>query len=144
MAGDHRILSVRDLAVDFTGEAGVVHALRDVNFDLYRGRTLAIVGESGSGKSVTVQAVMGLLPKNARITRGEIIFSDPLRQDLVDITSLPRNGDEMRDIRGGRIAMIFQEPMTSLSPLHTIGDQIAEAARIHRQADARQSRDMAV
>jgi peptide/nickel transport system ATP-binding protein len=144
VAGDHRILSVRDLAVDFTGEAGIVHALRDVNFDLYRGRTLAIVGESGSGKSVTVQAVMGLLPKNARITRGEIIFRDPLRQDLVDITTLPRNGDEMRDIRGGRIAMIFQEPMTSLSPLHTIGSQIAEAARIHRQADARQSRDMAV
>ena len=144
MAGDHRILSVRDLAVDFTGEAGVVHALRDVNFDLYRGRTLAIVGESGSGKSVTVQAVMGLLPKNARITRGQIIFRDPVRQNLVDITALPRNGDEMRDIRGGRIAMIFQEPMTSLSPLHTIGDQIAEAARIHRQADARQSRELAV
>jgi peptide/nickel transport system ATP-binding protein len=143
VAGDHRILSVRDLAVDFAGEAGVVHALRDVNFDLYRGRTLAVVGESGSGKSVTVQAVMGLLPKKGRITRGEIIFRDPLRQSLVDITTLPRNGDAMRDIRGGRIAMIFQEPMTSLSPLHTIGDQIAEAARIHRQADTRQSLELA-
>ena len=144
MAGDHRILSVRDLAVDFIGEAGVVHALRDVNFDLYRGRTLAIVGESGSGKSVTVQAVMGLLPKKGRITRGEIIFCDPLRQTLVDITTLPRNGDAMRDIRGGRIAMIFQEPMTSLSPLHTIGSQITEAARIHREADARRSRELAL
>ena len=144
MADDDRILSVRDLAVDFTGEAGVVHALRDVNFDLYRGRTLAIVGESGSGKSVAVQAVMGLLPKKARITRGHIYFRDPLRQNLVDITTLARNGDEMRDIRGGRIAMIFQEPMTSLSPLHTIGAQIAEAARIHRQADARQSRELAI
>ncbi|MBV9739669.1 MAG: ABC transporter ATP-binding protein [Hyphomicrobiales bacterium] len=144
MADDDRILSVRDLAVDFTGEAGVVHALRDVNFDLYRGRTLAIVGESGSGKSVAVQAVMGLLPKKARITRGHIYFRDPLRQNLVDITTLARNGDQMRDIRGGRIAMIFQEPMTSLSPLHTIGAQIAEAARIHRQADARQSRELAI
>ncbi|MBV8183190.1 MAG: ABC transporter ATP-binding protein, partial [Hyphomicrobiales bacterium] len=144
VADDDRILSVRDLAVDFTGEAGVVHALRDVNFDLYRGRTLAIVGESGSGKSVAVQAVMGLLPKKARITRGHIYFRDPLRQNLVDITTLARNGDEMRDIRGGRIAMIFQEPMTSLSPLHTIGAQIAEAARIHRQADARQSRELAI
>jgi peptide/nickel transport system ATP-binding protein len=141
--GDHRILSVRDLAVDFAGEAGVVHALHDVNFDLYRGRTLAIVGESGSGKSVTVQAVMGLLPKKGRITRGEIIFRDPALQDIVDITKLPRNGDKMRDIRGGRIAMIFQEPMTSLSPLHTIGDQIAEAARIHRAADTRLSLEMA-
>ncbi|MBV8429506.1 MAG: ABC transporter ATP-binding protein [Hyphomicrobiales bacterium] len=144
VADDDRILSVRDLAVDFTGEAGVVHALRDVSFDLYRGRTLAIVGESGSGKSVAVQAVMGLLPKKARITRGHIYFRDPLRQNLVDITTLARNGDEMRDIRGGRIAMIFQEPMTSLSPLHTIGAQIAEAARIHRQADARQSRELAI
>ena len=144
MADDDRNLSVRDLAVDFTGEAGVVHALRDVNFDLYRGRTLAIVGESGSGKSVAVQAVMGLLPKKARITRGHIYFRDPLRQNLVDITTLARNGDQMRDIRGGRIAMIFQEPMTSLSPLHTIGAQIAEAARIHRQADARQSRELAI
>jgi len=144
VADDDRILSVRDLAVDFTGEAGVVHALRDVNFDLYRGRTLAIVGESGSGKSVAVQAVMGLLPKKARITRGHIYFRDPLRQNLVDITTLARNGDQMRDIRGGRIAMIFQEPMTSLSPLHTIGAQIAEAARIHRQADARQSRELAI
>ncbi|MBV9051140.1 MAG: ABC transporter ATP-binding protein, partial [Hyphomicrobiales bacterium] len=137
-------MSVRDLAVDFAGEGGAVHALRGVNFDLYRGRTLAIVGESGSGKSVAVQAVMGLLPKNGHITRGQIIFSDPVRRNLVDITTLPRNGDAMRDIRGGRIAMIFQEPMTSLSPLHTIGDQIAEAARIHREADAQRSHEMAV
>ncbi len=135
MAGDQRILSVRDLAVDFAGEGGVMHALHGIDFDLCRGRTLAIVGESGSGKSVTVQAVMGLLPKKGKITRGEIIFRDPTGPDIVDIASLPRDGDKMRDIRGGRIAMIFQEPMTSLSPLHTIGDQIGEAARIHREAD---------
>ncbi|MFI5013761.1 MAG: dipeptide ABC transporter ATP-binding protein [Hyphomicrobiales bacterium] len=143
MAGDHRILSVRDLAVEFAGDAGVVHALHDVNFDLYRGRTLAIVGESGSGKSVTVQAVMGLLPKKGRIIRGEILFCDPVRHGIVDLAKLPRNGDKMRDIRGGRIAMIFQEPMTSLSPLHTIGDQIGEAARIHREADAALARELA-
>ena len=143
MAGDHRILSVRDLAVDFAGDAGVVHALHGVDFDLYRGRTLAIVGESGSGKSVTVQAVMGLLPKKGKITGGEIIFSDSPRHDVVDIAKLPRNGDQMREIRGGRIAMIFQEPMTSLSPVHTIGDQIGEAARIHRDADPRLARQLA-
>ncbi|SEC43186.1 peptide/nickel transport system ATP-binding protein [Rhizobiales bacterium GAS191] len=143
MVGDHRILSVRDLAVDFAGDAGVVHALHGVNFDLYRGRTLAIVGESGSGKSVTVQAAMGLLPKKGRITRGEILFSDPARHGIVDIAKLPRNGDKMRDIRGGRMAMIFQEPMTSLSPLHTIGDQIGEAARIHREADGQLACKMA-
>jgi peptide/nickel transport system ATP-binding protein len=143
VVGDQRILSVRDLAVDFTGEAGVVHALHGVSFDLYRGRTLAIVGESGSGKSVTVQAVMGLLPKKARIIRGEMIFRDPPLHGIVDMAKLPRDGDQMRDIRGGRIAMIFQEPMTSLSPLHTIGDQIGEAARIHREADAPLAREMA-
>ena len=143
MAGDHRILSVRDLAVDFAGEAGVVHALHGVSFDLYRGRTLAIVGESGSGKSVTVQAVMGLLPKKGQIMGGEIIFRDPALHGIVDIATLPRNGDKMRDIRGGRIAMIFQEPMTSFSPLHTIGNQIGEAARIHREADGPLSREMA-
>ena len=143
MAGDHRILSVRDLAVEFSSDPGVVHALRDVNFDLYRGRTLAIVGESGSGKSVTVQAVMGLLPKRGKITRGSIIFSDPARHGILDIAQLPRDGDKMRDIRGGRIAMIFQEPMTSLSPVHTIGDQIGEAARIHREADAKLARELA-
>jgi peptide/nickel transport system ATP-binding protein len=144
LAGDHRILSVRDLAVEFSGDAGVVYALRGVNFDLYRGRTLAIVGESGSGKSVTVQAVMGLLSKRGRITRGSIVFSDPARHGVLDIAKLPRDGDKMRDIRGGRIAMIFQEPMTSLSPLHTIGDQIGEAARIHREADAKLARDLAI
>ena len=143
MEGDQRILSVRDLAVEFAGDSGVVHALHGVNFDLYRGRTLAIVGESGSGKSVTVQAVMGLLPKKGRITRGEIIFRDPARHGIVDIAKLPRDGDRMRNIRGGRIAMIFQEPMTSLSPVHTIGDQIGEAARIHREADAALAREMA-
>src|SRR5260370_31312528 len=115
LGGDHRILSVRDLAVDFAGEAGVVHALHGVDFDLYRGRTLAIVGESGSGKSVTVQAVMGLLPKKGTITRGEIMFSDPPRYGVVDIAKLPRNGDKMRDIRGGPRPIIFQEPITALT-----------------------------
>ncbi len=142
MADDQRILSVRDLAVDFAGEGGVMRALHGVSFDLYRGRTLAIVGESGSGKSVTVQAVMGLLPKKGRIVRGEITFRDPA-SGIVDIATLPRDGDKMREIRGGRIAMIFQEPMTSLSPLHTIGDQIGEAARIHRKADGAKAMDLA-
>jgi peptide/nickel transport system ATP-binding protein len=133
---DTRVLAIRNLAVDFAGEAGVVHAVRDVSFDLSAGRTLAVVGESGSGKSVTAQALMGLLPKSGRIVSGEISFRDPASGAVTDIATLDRDGEEIRRLRGDRIAMIFQEPMTSLSPLHTIGDQIGEALMLHAGASA--------
>ncbi|MFC6737993.1 ABC transporter ATP-binding protein [Methylobacterium tardum] len=134
------LLSIRDLAVAFRTESEPFEALHGLSLDVMRGRTLALVGESGSGKSVTAQAILRILPPSASITRGQILFRDGTAE--ADIARLPAEGPAMRAIRGQRIAMIFQEPMTCLSPLHTIGDQIGEALRIHtgvdrREADAR-------
>ena len=141
------IVSVEDLIVEFATEEGAFRAVDGVSFDIRPERTLAIVGESGSGKSVLSQAIMGILPEKATIPSGRILFDDPATDaPPVDLAALPRVGPRMRAIRGNRIAMIFQEPMTSLSPLHTIGDQIGEAAKLHRdvsQAEARElTRDM--
>ncbi|HRJ69411.1 MAG TPA: ABC transporter ATP-binding protein [Beijerinckiaceae bacterium] len=130
-----RTLSVRDVAIDFVSDGHVTNAVKNISFDLAPGRTLAIVGESGSGKSVTSQAIMGILSKNGRVTNGTIHFRDPKTGVITDITALDRDGEEMRKLRGGKIAMIFQEPMTSLSPLHTIGDQIGEVVKLHEGAD---------
>ena len=108
-------------------------AVRDVSFSINSGETVALVGESGSGKSVTSQAIMGILPQAASITGGEILFADPSnRGQVIDIAALDPDSKEIRKIRGGRISIIFQEPMTSLSPVHTIGDQISEALFLHR------------
>ncbi len=115
--------------------------LKGVNFRVRPGTVVALVGESGSGKSVTSQATMGLLPSNGSITGGEILFNDPAGPGPVDLARLPRNGPEMRAIRGARMSMIFQEPMTSLSPLHTIGDQVSEALTVHQRVDAKLARD---
>ena len=131
------LLQVRDLKVAFKLHGqGLIRAVDGVSFRVQPGRTVALVGESGSGKSVISQAIMGILPRPAEITAGEILFHDPVEGDApVDIATLPVNSREMRAIRGGRISMIFQEPMTSLSPLHTVGDQIGEAVRLHQAAD---------
>jgi len=126
------VLSIEGLTVEFGGDDGTVRAVDDVSFVVPASRTVALVGESGSGKSVISQAIMGLLPTEARITAGRIQFRDPAGGEPVDIAGLDRTGSAMRAIRGNRIAIIFQEPMTSLSPLHTIGDQIGESARLHR------------
>ena len=130
-----RTLSVRDVAIDFENEGLVTNAVKNISFDLVSGRTLAVVGESGSGKSVTAQAIMGILSKRGRVTQGQILYREPTTGAITDITKLDRDGDEIRKLRGGRIAMIFQEPMTSLSPLHTIGDQIGEALMLHTGCD---------
>jgi peptide/nickel transport system ATP-binding protein len=131
------LLSIRDLAVAFRTEPTPFEALHGLSLDVMRGRTLALVGESGSGKSVTAQAILRILPPSAAITRGEILFRDGSSE--IDIARLPAEGPAMRAIRGQRIAMIFQEPMTCLSPLHTIGDQIGEALRLHTGADRREA-----
>ncbi|QFU15948.1 ABC transporter ATP-binding protein [Microvirga thermotolerans] len=128
---DQPLLSIRDLAVDFETETGRFRAVDGLSFDIPKGKTVALVGESGSGKSVTAQAILQILPKKARIAGGSILFDDTTGGAPVDIAALDPEGARMRDLRGGRIAMIFQEPMTSLSPLHTIGDQISEALVIH-------------
>ncbi len=135
------LLVVRDLKVEFAlHQQGIVRAVDGVSFIIRQGSTTALVGESGSGKSVIAQAIIGILPKAAHITGGEILFYDPElqaagRQTPLDIARLDPDGSRMRAIRGGRISIIFQEPMTSLSPLHTIGDQVTEALLLHRDVD---------
>ncbi len=128
--GPTRILEVRDLRVEFRTDEGVVRAVDGVTFHIEKGETLAVVGESGSGKSVTSLAIMRLIPSPpGRIVGGEILFrgKDGKEKDLVRLPEA-----EMRRIRGNDIAMIFQEPMTSLNPVYTVGDQIAEAIMLHQ------------
>lgn len=138
------LLEVRDLHVEFDlREQGIVSAVAGVSFRVRPGATVALVGESGSGKSVISQAIMGILPTSARITQGQILFADEPGQVPTDIGSLDPDSAAMRRIRGGRISMIFQEPMTSLSPLHTVGNQIEEAVRLHQSLTASQARAQA-
>lgn len=118
-----KILEVKDLQIDFATYAGPVHAIRNVNFDLNKGETLAIVGESGSGKSVTVRTVMGLLAPNAKITHGEVLFNG---EEI-----LKKSEKQLNAMRGNDVAMIFQDPMTSLDPTMTIGKQVAEPLLLH-------------
>jgi peptide/nickel transport system ATP-binding protein len=129
------ILSVRDLRVDFPTDDGVVSAVRGVSFDLQRGEVLGIVGESGCGKSVTNMAIMGLLPKTARISGSVRLGGDEL---------VGRYPAEMRPIRGRRISMIFQDPMTSLNPVYTVGWQLVEAIRAHNEVSKKDARTRAV
>ncbi len=119
------ILSVKDLNVKFTLRGQVLHAIRGISLDIYKGESLAIVGESGSGKSVFTKTFMGLLDGNGFISSGEILYNGK------DLTKNKTDKD-WKDIRGREIAMIMQDPMTSLNPLKTIGEQIAEAVRLHQ------------
>ena len=116
------VMSVRNLCVSFNTEAGVVHAVRDVSFDLWGGRTLGIVGESGSGKSVTALSLIGLLDDNAHVTGSVKLNGEEL---------IGKSDEEMSKIRGARISMIFQDPLSALTPMFSIGDQLAEALLIH-------------
>ncbi len=126
------ILTIRNLQVEFDYHNSRIPAVRNISFSIPQGRTVALVGESGSGKSVTAQAIMQILPKKAHITHGSIHFDDPENRKSTEIVSLDPMGRQMRAIRGGRISMIFQEPMVSLSPVHTVGNQISEAVLLHR------------
>ncbi|MDP1750162.1 MAG: ABC transporter ATP-binding protein [Reyranella sp.] len=126
------LLRVENLTVDFGVHEGILRAVDNVSFTIPAGGTLALVGESGSGKSVCSQAIMGLLPRTATVSSGSILFEDPRTGGgQIDIAKLDRAGGEIRRIRGGQISIIFQEPMTSLSALHTVGDQIGEAVELH-------------
>ncbi len=128
------LLSVENLKVQFILPEGVLEAVKGVSFQIQPGQTVALVGESGSGKSVMSQAIMGILPKAASISSGRIMFNDPNKPgDAVDIAALGTNSAAMRAIRGSSISIIFQEPMTSLSMLHTVGNQISEALHLHRK-----------
>ncbi|RWO94841.1 MAG: ABC transporter ATP-binding protein [Mesorhizobium sp.] len=124
--GNEVLLDVRDLEMHFYGEESVTRALGGISFQVKKGETLGVVGESGCGKSVTALSILRLLPKVARTIGGEIRFHG---RDLLELSDR-----EMRKIRGDQIAMIFQEPMTSLNPVYTVGRQIAEAVQIHTKA----------
>ena len=129
------VLLVRNLKIQFDLPEGVLRAVDGVSFRVPRGQTVALVGESGSGKSVISQAIMGILPRVARVAAGEMLFFDPDRPGaFVDIAKLAPDSHSMQALRGGRISIIFQEPMTSLSPLHTVGNQIGEAYHLHCRA----------
>ena len=131
------ILQVQDLDISFKTNAGVVHAIRGVNLDLQRGETVAIVGESGSGKSVTVKAAVGLLDANATVNSGKILYRNRLEdgsEQVIDLLTLSKR--ELRStINGSKIAMVFQDPMTSLDPTMTIGKQVMEGILLHKKVD---------
>lgn len=126
------VLSIRDLSISFQTGNGMVNAIRGVDLDLHKGQTVAIVGESGSGKSVTVKAIMRILSSNQKINSGSIVFNYERENEKVSQDLLLLNKKEMRNrINGKRIAMVFQDPMTSLNPTMTIGKQIMEGMIIH-------------
>jgi peptide/nickel transport system ATP-binding protein len=130
------LLEVKNLSVHFPTDDGLVKAVDGVSFSLLPGETLGVVGESGSGKSVSFLTVMGLINSKQAIIEGEILFEG---QDLLTIPA-----DEMRNVRGEKISMIFQDPMTSLHPYYKVGDQIAEAVRVHQRVSKQEAHEQAV
>ncbi len=138
------ILEVHNLHItlDFDGED--IPVVQGIDFELSAGKVLALVGESGCGKSVTSQALLRLLPRELRITSGQINFQAADGQAPVDFVSLAKDGKKIREIRGNQIAMIFQEPMSSFSVLHTIGNQIGEVIRLHLKASKAEARALTV
>jgi len=134
----HDIIRVDDLhlAIDLKGTD--IEVIRGASFRIPAGKTIALVGESGSGKSILSQAILGILPNVARITSGSIWYREKSEDLPLDLAALKDNSAERLALRGGKISIIFQEPMTSLSPLHTIGNQIGEALELHRDIASRE------
>ncbi|MBA7569488.1 Dipeptide transport ATP-binding protein DppD [subsurface metagenome] len=144
MQSSNRLIDVDNLRVQFHIPQGIVRAVDGVSFGINRGGSLGVVGESGCGKSVTALSLMLLHPQpEARIAAGEIIYH-PKDSSPIDVTALDIFGEGIRDIRGKEIAMIFQEPMTSLSPVYTIGQQIVEGIRLHQDLDKKEARELAI
>ncbi|CDZ33444.1 Glutathione ABC transporter, ATP-binding protein GsiA [Neorhizobium galegae bv. officinalis] len=132
------VLSVENLSIDFRLRTHILHAVENVSFELKRGQTLCLVGESGSGKSVTARSLLQIVDRPGSIVGGRILLRSA--GEITDIARLDPDGQTMRAIRGRRIGLIFQEPMSSLSPVHTIGSQITEALRLHSDLDKRGAR----
>ncbi len=129
----HPLLEVSNLNTVFPTESGIVNAVNDVSFSIERGKTVGIVGESGCGKSITGLSLLQLVPNPGKIINGEILFYRNEIDAPLDIAKVSPRNKIMRDIRGNEIAIIFQEPMTSLNPVYTVGDQIAEAIVLHQE-----------
>lgn len=141
--GHETLLSLHNLKTYFFQDEGVVKAVDGATFDVYAGQTLGIVGESGCGKSVTAQSILRIVDRPGRIVDGEIL----LRRDdglEIDLTRLHPDSKEMRAIRGGEIGLVFQEPMTSFSPVHTVGSQIIEAVQLHCNLSGLKARERAI
>ncbi len=139
------LLDIQDLRVSFPLDEGTVQAVDGVSLTIRRGEVLGIVGESGCGKSVTAQTILRIVPPPSRIDSGRILFYPPAvngskRPDVVDLAALKTTGPEIRQVRGKDIGMIFQEPMSSFSPVHTIGSQIVEAIQLHLPLNRTQAR----
>lgn len=139
------LLDIRNLKTYFYTDDGVVRAVNGVSLSIDPGKTLGVVGESGCGKSITAFSTMRLIPTPpGKIEDGQILFRDSASSDAIDLTQLNPKGPQMRSIRGNDIAMIFQEPMTSLSPVHTIGNQIGEAIMLHQNVDKKEARERSI
>ena len=140
--GNEVLLEVKNLRTYFFLDEGTVKSVDGASFDIYRGQTLGVVGESGCGKSVTARSILRIVDPPGRIVEGQILYHRG--REVVDLARLDPRSDVIRSIRGAEIAMIFQEPMTSFSPVHTIGNQIIEAIRLHQDVSKAQAREQAI
>ena len=143
------LLEIKDLRVSFPLDEGLVRAVEGVNLTIRRGEVLGVVGESGCGKSITAHSVLRIIPPPGRIDGGQILFHAPSQAStygngVVDLAQLNPTGSEIRNIRGKDIAMIFQEPMSSFSPVHTIGSQIMEAILLHQDVTKEEARQKTI
>jgi oligopeptide/dipeptide ABC transporter ATP-binding protein len=142
------LVEVRDLRVEFDVRAGIVKAVDGLNLTIHRGKTLGVIGESGCGKSMTARAILNMIPKPGKITSGKILYHRRVQSnghgnidDVVELTQLDPDGKTIREIRGGEIGMIFQEPMSSLTPVYTAGTHINEAVSLHHLTPVRKVGD---
>jgi len=144
------LLDIKELKTYFYLAEGVVHAVDGVNLTMHRGETLGIVGESGCGKSISAYSMLRLVPPPGKIVSGDITFyrvpkgADTSQAELVNLTKLDPNGSEIRSIRGNYISMVFQEPMTAMSPVRTVGQQIMEAIILHQKVSKEEARKQAI
>jgi oligopeptide/dipeptide ABC transporter ATP-binding protein len=151
MPAEDTLVEFKDLHTSFYLAEGVARAVDGVDLEIKRGKTIGIVGESGCGKSITSLSLMRLVPPPGKIDSGEILYyrtvkadGDGSMTDVINITKLDPNGDEIRHIRGNQISMVFQEPMTAMSPIRTVGAQITEAIILHQKVDKKEARERAI
>ena len=135
------LLEVRNLHTYFYTADGIVKAVDGVNLDVFPKKTLGIVGESGCGKSITTKSILRLIDRPGKILDGTMTLYDKNHENSQDITKL--NNQQLKQVRGGRISMIFQEPMTSFSPIHTVGNQITEAIKLHLNYEKNEAMELA-